>query len=189
MDYGNLNSLLGNLEINNDRTQLNNSNTNSNTNNFVYMEHQAKNQFTDSSINNKPKSRKQVENLSLNRNMEMSQFQNGSFNFESVNPQRLSSINTRNIKSENTNNIYNQNQNYDNSNNEDYQLNRNLQVNNIVPRHINVMDYSQFSENYKSYSNNYFENDNDKDDLNHKLSSRENIPTISSTPSGFSENQ
>tara|TARA_S200000501_G_C20772982_1_gene721407 strand:- start:389 stop:868 length:480 start_codon:yes stop_codon:yes gene_type:complete len=156
MDYSNLNSFLGNLEIK--------------TENKEFL---AKNSFNDSSIDNKPRTRKQIENLLVNRNNELTQFQNGNFNFESMNPQRLDTENTRFSDKPviNSSNKYN----------EDYELNRNLQVNNIVPRHINLMDYSQFSENYKSSKNSLKEEDN----LNKKLSSRDNIPNISSVPSNL----
>jgi hypothetical protein len=156
MDYSNLNSFLGNLEIK--------------TENKEFL---AKNSFNDSSIDNKPRTRKQIENLLVNRNNELTQFQNGNFNFESINPQRLDTENTRFSDKQkiNTSNKYN----------EDYELNRNLQVNNIVPRHINLMDYSEFSENYKSSKNSLKEEDN----LNKKLSSRDNIPNIASVPSNL----
>ena len=44
------------------------------------------------------------------------------------------------------------------------------------------MDYSQFSENYKTYKNNSYEDENN---INKKLSQRDNIPNISSVPSNI----
>ena len=116
---------------------------------------------------------------------------NRQFNFESVNPQRIQSINTRNSSRDDIrsnagelNSLSNQ------TSNEDFGLNRNLQIYNSQ-RQLNniVMDYSQFSENYKSYKNNNFSNDSDRDNLNNKLSSRDNIPNISSVPSSLWENK
>ena len=121
---------------------------------------------------------------------------NREFNFESVNPQRIHSINTRNISRDDIRTNSNSNSNSDLSNdishsqntntNENFGLNRNLQVH----RNINttVMDYSQFSENFKSYKNNDFSKDFDRDNLNEKISSRDNIPNISSVPSSLWEN-
>ena len=161
MDYNDLNSFLCNLEIKSKKNQSTNED-------FL-----AKKQFSDSSIENKPKSRKQIENLAVNRNNDLTQFQNGNFNFESINPQRLDIQNTR--MTENNDSKFNHID-------EDYQLNRNLQVNSIAPRHVNLMDYSQFSENYKTYKNNSYEDENN---INKKLSQRDNIPNISSVPSNI----
>ena len=183
MEYNDLNNYLGNLELTN-----NNRDFEHRENRFLNRDYLESNKFNDVSIDNKPKSKTQIENLSINRHMDLSNL-NRQFNFESVNPQRIQSINTRNssrgdIRSNagELNSLSNQNSN------EDFGLNRNLQIHNSQ-RQLNniVMDYSQFSENYKSYKNNDFSNDSDRDNLNNKLSSRDNIPNISSVPSSLWE--
>ena len=193
MEYNDLNSYLGNLELS--KTIQRNPNLdfeeNKNTNSFVNTEFLDSNKFNDTSIKNKPKSKTQIENLSINRNMDLSSL-NREFNFESVNPQRIQAINTRNISRDDIRNNSNSNSNLSNdmshsqNTNVNFELNRNLQVH----RNINtmVMDYSQFSENYKSYKNNDFSKDFDRDNLNEKISSRDNIPNISSVPSSLWEN-
>ena len=177
MDYNDLNSLLGDLEV------VQKNNTAGKPPNFVENEYMISEQFTDKSVSPKIKSRTQIQNLTLNRNEELNTFSNGNFNFEYENPQR-----SRNI------NVYNKEQNYSKKKSEhsvdttNFHLNRNLMVNDIKPRHVNVMDYSQFSENYKLYKNNIGKDtDNDKDNMNSKLSSRESVPNLSSVLGSFWE--
>lgn len=181
MEYNDLNSYLGNLEL-----QKEDIRTTSNIDKLEFLNY---NKFSDLTINNKPKSRKQVENLSINRNMQLSQLTR-EFNYETANPQRIESLNTRNSSrdylrgnfSKSNNDL--QKQNINNS----FELDRNLQIHNSNRNNnIMLMDYSQFSENYKSYKNNDFTKDLDSDSLNEKLSSRENIPNISSVPSNLWE--
>ena len=182
MEYNDLNSYLGNLELQREETRTNRNLDNSEFSNY--------NQFSDLTINNKPKSRKQIENLSINRNMEISQLTR-EFNFESVNPQRIESLHTRNSSRDDLRNNFSTSNNdskKQNTNNS-FELDRNLQIHNSNRNNnIMLMDYSQFSENYKSYKNNDLTKDLDNRSLNEKLSSRENIPNISSVPSSLWKN-
>ena len=190
MEYNDLNSYLGNLELTNTTSESNNiSSQRQNTNtNYVNNEFSNLNKFTDSSIENKPKSRKQIENLSINRNMVLSSL-NKDFNFESVNPQRIQSIDTRNNYRDDVRNTSSEfNNSVRQNSNVDYELNRNLQVHTSQRNLTNIMDYSQFSEDYKSYKNNDYKDSFDKDSLNDKISSRDNIPNISSVPSSLWDN-
>jgi hypothetical protein len=178
MDYNDLNSFLGNLEIGK------NSNKNNSEDTFVRNEFNAINQFSDSTVSKKPSSKKQIENVLLNRNQDLSNFQTGSFNFETINPQRIKQVSGREISNDNMLEKLDSKNKQKQDQNVDFELNRNLQVNNLIPTHVNVMDYTQFSENYKSYKNNS-KIDYDKDKLNEKLSSRDSIPNITSVPSNL----
>ena len=194
MEYNDLNSYLGNLELTNTTLERNSTGTKQqNTNsNYVNTEFLDSNKFNDMSLKPKAKSKTQIENLLINRNMDLSHLNNG-YNYEFANPQRLQSVNTRNNNSNYYLGIGNDSNNLNNNlsrqtNEIDYELNRNLQVHNSHRSIDNmVMDYSQFSENYKSYKNNEFSKDLDRDSLNEKISSRDNIPNISSVPSNLWE--
>ena len=171
MDYTDLNNFLGNLEVDNTKSEP-----------YINQEFLAKEQFLDNSIKQAPKSRSQIENLQTNRNSDIHKYQNGfnNFNFESYNPQRNQQVNNYEFTSD----FYSKNGEHSRKNKkilkEDYELSRNLQINNFAPKHISIMNYSDFSENYKDYTNSSLIED--KDSLNMKLSSRENIPTIPSMP-------
>ena len=193
MEYNELNSYLGNLELTSTTSERNNISLQQPNTNYVNTEFVDSSKFNDISLKPKPKSKKQIENLLINRNMDLSHLNNG-YNYEYANPQRLQSVNTRNSGSnynlEIGNDFNKLNNNLPRQTNEvDYELNRNLQVHNSHRNIDNMfMDYSQFSENYKSYKDNEFSNDLDRDSLNEKISSRDNIPNISSVPSNLWEN-
>ena len=185
MDYSDLNNFLGNLEVNNGKNTNINAHKNLDANNsYINKDFLAKEQFLDNSIKQPPKSRSQIENLQINRNSEIHKYQSGfnNFNFESYNPQRQQIVNSHEFTI--NGDSYSENGSDSRKNKkilkEDLQLSRNLQINNFAPKHISIMNYSDFSENYKDYSNNSV--NEDVDSLNTKLASRENIPNISSMP-------
>lgn len=179
MEYNDLNSLLGSLELQREQSIA--------TNKFVNKDFQNSNKFTDISVDNKPNSRKQIENLTIKRNMDLSLL-NREFNFESLNSQRIDALNTRDSSRDDLYNKFNDNAQKQNTH-VNFELNRNLQIHNSnTNNNIMLMDYSQFSENYKSYKNSNLSKDIDRDSVNQKLSSRDNIPNISSVPSNLWEN-
>ena len=113
---------------------------------------------------------------------------NREFNFESLNSQRIDALNTRDSSRDDLYNKFNDNAQKQNTH-VNFELNRNLQIHNSnTNNNIMLMDYSQFSENYKSYKNSNLSKDIDRDSVNQKLSSRDNIPNISSVPSNLWEN-
>ena len=181
MDYSSLNNILNGLEI----SQNSQNNTQQPTQpqqqqqSYINQEYRSGEMFRDinnHNSNKNPKSKKSNDNTGFlfARNRELQQMP---FNFEAINPQRMNTYvqePRQNLKESNTS-ISN------------YELNRGIQVNNLIPKHINVMDYSAFSENYKSYKNTQTDESNFKDEMNNKLLSRDNIPNISSVPSNLWE--
>ena len=182
MDYSSLNNILNGLEIS-QNSQNNNLNTTQQptqtTQQYINQEYRSGEMFRDinnHNSNKNPKSKKSNDNTGFlsDRNRELQQMP---FNFEAINPQRMNTFvqdPRQNLKESDTK-ISN------------YELNRGIQVNNLIPKHINVMDYSAFSEDYKSYKNTQTDESNFKDEMNNKLLSRDNIPNISSVPSNLWE--
>lgn len=154
MNYNQLNNLLGNLEIN--------------TKNNYELNKQFK--YDNKKLNlNKPK--KTYENVSINRNMDINQYNMNMNNYEHINPQR-NNFENQETKKKST------------DQNQMSILSRNMKLPDRADLVNNVIDYSQFSENYKDYKSKLSDKSNksNTDSLNDKLSAREYVPSNQNIP-------